>query len=82
MNLVWFWFIIKEKKDAEKELERDIPKGTLKTAAASALGAAAVKAKYMAYIEERRIKSLVAQLVETQMKKLEIKLRLVFFKCY
>jgi len=64
-----------EKKDAEKELERDIPKGTLKTAAASALGAAAVKAKYMAYIEERRIKSLVAQLVETQMKKLEIKLR-------
>ena len=29
----------------------------------------------MATIEERRIKSLVAQLVETQMKKLEMKLR-------
>jgi len=64
-----------EEKNTENELEREIPKGTLKTAAASALGAAAVKAKYMAYIEERRIKSLVAQLVETQMKKLEIKLR-------
>lgn len=29
----------------------------------------------MATIEERRIKSLVAQLVETQMKKLDMKLR-------
>ncbi|WKY10267.1 hypothetical protein Q1695_002539 [Nippostrongylus brasiliensis] len=33
------------------------------------------KAAHLATIEERRIKSLVAQLVETQMKKLEMKLR-------
>lgn len=44
-------------------------------AAASALAAAAVKAKHLAQVEERKIKSLVALLVETQMKKLEIKLR-------
>lgn len=44
-------------------------------AAAAALAAAAVKAKHLAAVEERKIKSLVALLVETQMKKLEIKLR-------
>lgn len=44
-------------------------------AAAAALAAAAVKAKHLAGVEERKIKSLVALLVETQMKKLEIKLR-------
>ncbi|KAJ3602513.1 hypothetical protein NHX12_030267 [Muraenolepis orangiensis] len=33
------------------------------------------KAKHLAAVEERKIKSLVALLVETQMKKLEIKLR-------
>ena len=31
--------------------------------------------KYLSQVEERKIKSLVALLVETQMKKLEIKLR-------
>ena len=40
-----------------------------------ALSGAAVKAKHLAAVEERKIKSLVALLVETQMKKLEIKLR-------
>ncbi|KAJ3609080.1 hypothetical protein NHX12_023607 [Muraenolepis orangiensis] len=35
----------------------------------------ATKAKHLAAVEERKIKSLVALLVETQMKKLEIKLR-------
>ncbi|KPJ10736.1 SWI/SNF complex subunit SMARCC2 [Papilio machaon] len=44
-------------------------------AAAAALASAAVKAKHLAGVEERKIKSLVALLVETQMKKLEIKLR-------
>lgn len=39
------------------------------------LAAAAVKAKHLANVEERRMKSLVAQLVETQMKKLELKLK-------
>ncbi|TKR88543.1 hypothetical protein L596_012768 [Steinernema carpocapsae] len=47
----------------------------VQAAAAAALAAAAVKAKHLSTIEERRIKSLVAQLVETQMKKLEMKLR-------
>ncbi|GMS83411.1 hypothetical protein PENTCL1PPCAC_5586, partial [Pristionchus entomophagus] len=47
----------------------------VQAAASAALGAAAVKAKHLATIEERRIKSLVAQLVETQMKKLEMKLK-------
>ena len=49
--------------------------GQLQSAAAAALAAAAVKAKHLAAVEERKIKSLVALLVETQMKKLEIKLR-------
>jgi SWI/SNF related-matrix-associated actin-dependent regulator of chromatin subfamily C len=48
---------------------------TIQVAAASALAAASVKAKHLANVEERRMKSLVAQLVETQMKKLELKLK-------
>jgi SWI/SNF related-matrix-associated actin-dependent regulator of chromatin subfamily C len=44
-------------------------------AASAALGAVAVKAKHLATIEERKIKTLVALLVETQLKKLEIKLK-------
>ncbi|KAM6979699.1 LOW QUALITY PROTEIN: SWI/SNF complex subunit SMARCC2 [Aplochiton taeniatus] len=68
-------------REAESEMERkakverDVGEGNLSTAAASALAAAAVKAKHLAAVEERKIKSLVALLVETQMKKLEIKLR-------
>ncbi|KYO37095.1 SWI/SNF complex subunit SMARCC2 isoform A [Alligator mississippiensis] len=69
----------KELGEAEGErktkVERDIGEGNLSTAAAAALAAAAVKAKHLAAVEERKIKSLVALLVETQMKKLEIKLR-------
>nr|MBE5726415.1 moira [Cucujiformia] len=42
----------------------------MQSAAAAALAAAAVKAKHLAAVEERKIKSLVALLVETQMKKL------------
>lgn len=60
-------------KDAERErLRKD---ASLQQAASAALGAAATKAKHLAAVEERKIKSLVALLVETQMKKLEIKLR-------
>ncbi|XP_035211285.1 SWI/SNF complex subunit SMARCC2-like isoform X1 [Stegodyphus dumicola] len=62
-------------KPAETEQERVLKDAQLSTAAAAALGAAAVKAKHLAAVEERKIKSLVALLVETQMKKLEIKLR-------
>ncbi|KAM6308129.1 LOW QUALITY PROTEIN: SWI/SNF complex subunit SMARCC2 [Podargus strigoides] len=61
--------------ERKAKVERDIGEGNLSTAAAAALAAAAVKAKHLAAVEERKIKSLVALLVETQMKKLEIKLR-------
>lgn len=71
-----------EKKEAEQppskettERERLVKDAQLQSAAAAALAAAAVKAKHLAAVEERKIKSLVALLVETQMKKLEIKLR-------
>lgn len=66
------------KPDVDKpETPRDrlIKDGQLQSAAASALASSAVKAKHLAAVEERKIKSLVALLVETQMKKLEIKLR-------
>lgn len=62
-------------KKPETAKDRMIKDGQLQSAAASALAAAAVKAKHLAAVEERKIKSLVALLVETQMKKLEIKLR-------
>lgn len=47
----------------------------LSTAAACALGAAAVKAKHLAAIEERKIKSLVSALIDTQLRKLDIKMK-------
>lgn len=58
-----------------KEPAKKAVSEAVQTAAAAALAAAAVKSKHLATIEERRIKSLVAQLVEAQMKKLELKLR-------
>lgn len=61
-------------KDSE-EHEKLFNEADLQRAAAAALASAAVKAKHMSALEERKIKSLVALLVETQMKKLEIKLR-------
>lgn len=70
-----------EKKEDEKEVEgsedddRLMKDASIQAAASAALAAAAVKAKHLAAVEERKIKSLVALLVETQMKKLEIKLR-------
>lgn len=50
----------------------------LQKAASAALAAAAVKAKHMSALEERKIKSLVALLVETQMKKLVSEFTLCF----
>jgi len=64
-----------EPKKPETAADRLIKDGQLQAAASSALASAAVKAKHLAAVEERKIKSLVALLVETQMKKLEIKLR-------
>uniref|UniRef100_A0A1A8M5V6 SWI/SNF related, matrix associated, actin dependent regulator of chromatin, subfamily c, member 1a n=1 Tax=Nothobranchius pienaari TaxID=704102 RepID=A0A1A8M5V6_9TELE len=66
---------MEEGEDKRKKLEHDIGEGNIATAAAAALASAATKAKHLAAVEERKIKSLVALLVETQMKKLEIKLR-------
>lgn len=67
-----------KKETADKkvtEMDKVLKDGQMQSAAAAALAAAAVKAKHLAAVEERKIKSLVALLVETQMKKLEIKLR-------
>ncbi|XP_049864121.1 SWI/SNF complex subunit SMARCC2 isoform X2 [Schistocerca gregaria] len=64
-----------ETRPTETEHDRLVKDAQLQAAAAAALAAAAVKAKHLAAVEERKIKSLVALLVETQMKKLEIKLR-------
>ena len=59
----------KEKEGSEETDEEKLLKdATLQTAASAALAAAAVKAKHLAAVEERKIKSLVALLVETQMK--------------
>ena len=68
--------------EAPKEMEKEAQENAIEesekeaktveavqVAAATALGAAAAKAKYLAGVEERRMKGLVAQLVETQMKK-------------
>lgn len=62
-------------KDSEVAKQQVFNEANVQTAAAAALASAAVKAKHLAALEERKIKSLVALLVETQMKKLEIKLR-------
>uniref|UniRef100_A0A670ZNQ0 SWI/SNF related BAF chromatin remodeling complex subunit C1 n=1 Tax=Pseudonaja textilis TaxID=8673 RepID=A0A670ZNQ0_PSETE len=59
----------------KRRVEPELSEGNVATAAAAALASAATKAKHLAAVEERKIKSLVALLVETQMKKLEIKLR-------
>uniref|UniRef100_A0A673LAC4 SWI/SNF complex subunit SMARCC1-like n=1 Tax=Sinocyclocheilus rhinocerous TaxID=307959 RepID=A0A673LAC4_9TELE len=59
----------------KRRVALEVVEGNFATAAAAALASAATKAKHLAAVEERKIKSLVALLVETQMKKLEIKLR-------
>ncbi|XP_066531198.1 SWI/SNF complex subunit SMARCC1b isoform X2 [Hoplias malabaricus] len=64
-----------EEEERKKRAELELVEANIATAAAAALASAATKAKHLAAVEERKIKSLVALLVETQMKKLEIKLR-------
>ncbi|CAF1298400.1 unnamed protein product [Rotaria magnacalcarata] len=64
-----------DQQDPRKLLAAEINDRDIQAAAASALAAASVKAKYLASIEERKIKTLVAQVVEMQIKKLEIKLK-------
>ncbi|CAL1537084.1 unnamed protein product [Lymnaea stagnalis] len=82
---------VPEKQTVTEDKLSEVPDDNatvVSTAAAAALASAAVKAKvlntfiecelkvcHLAAVEERKIKGLVALLVETQMKKLEIKLR-------
>ncbi|XP_014817582.1 PREDICTED: SWI/SNF complex subunit SMARCC2-like, partial [Calidris pugnax] len=64
--------------ERKAKVERDIGEGNLSTAAAvfvCVILSLCVCLYHLAAVEERKIKSLVALLVETQMKKLEIKLR-------
>ncbi len=62
-------------KSKDSTISNNLTEAEIKTAAASALSAAAVKARQLALNEEKKIKSTVSLLVETQLKKLEIKLR-------
>lgn len=48
---------------------------TISQAASIALGTAAVKAKALADAEEKRIKGLVSEVVQAQLRRLEIKLK-------
>ena len=60
-------------KRADKE--KLIKDSQISAAASAALGAVAVKAKHLASLEERKMKTLVGVLVDLQLKKLEIKLK-------
>jgi len=62
-----------EKKD-DSEKQEIISKQALQKAAAAALAAAAAKAKVLAIYEEREIRHLVNELIELQLKKLEMKM--------
>ncbi|KAJ7260526.1 hypothetical protein O6H91_18G040800 [Diphasiastrum complanatum] len=59
----------------ESEVEEPPSVDKVRNAAATALGAAAVKAKLLADQEEREIQRLVAIVIENQLKKLELKLK-------
>ena len=61
--------------EEEKEFDPEEARKKLTAAASTALAASAVKARHLQSLEERRIKSLVAIVMETQMKKLDIKLK-------
>jgi len=63
-----------KKEDADSNKE-NISDDQLKQGAAVALAAAAVKAKHLATQEERKIRSLVAILVDHQVKKMELKMK-------
>lgn len=64
---------IAEEEGKDSKLDKN--EQNLATAAACALGAASVKAKHLAAIEEKKIKSLVSVLIDTQLKKLDLKMK-------
>ncbi|KAF7724788.1 hypothetical protein EC973_000745 [Apophysomyces ossiformis] len=57
-----------------KEEHKKKPRTTIEKAAAVALGSAAAKAKSLAGVEEREIRRLVHTVVDTEVKKLELKM--------
>lgn len=61
--------------DDDTTKDKSIDGQHLSSATASALSAATAKAKQLANVEERKIKSLVTVLVDTQLKKLDIKMK-------
>uniref|UniRef100_A0A0N4ZK43 SWI/SNF complex subunit SMARCC2 n=1 Tax=Parastrongyloides trichosuri TaxID=131310 RepID=A0A0N4ZK43_PARTI len=61
-------------QELEKEA-KNLSDETIMQAAAAALGAAAAKSKQLAVVEERKMKSLVGQIVELQIKKLDCKMK-------
>ncbi|XP_015787255.1 SWI/SNF complex subunit SMARCC2 [Tetranychus urticae] len=61
--------------ESEHIKDKSLKDSQISNAASSALGAAAIKAKHLAAIEERKIKAFVAMLVDTQLKKLQLKLK-------
>lgn len=60
--------------DNAAESDETIPHNAVERAAAVALGAAAAKAHLLATFEERECQRLVGQVIEAQMKKMEIKM--------
>lgn len=61
--------------DLDELLNQPTTEASLQEAAASVLDAATEKARMLAMVEERKMKGLIAQLLQTQLKRLEIKLR-------
>ena len=61
--------------EESKVFDKDSNSKRLVEAASVALAASATKARYLAQSEEKKIKGLVAQLVEAQLKKMEVKLK-------
>lgn len=66
---------VKKTEDEGKSENEKLDEEELKKAAAVALAAAAVKAKHLATQEERKIRSLVAVLVDFQLKKMDLKMK-------
>ncbi|KAF9144226.1 hypothetical protein BG015_000176 [Linnemannia schmuckeri] len=71
-------------EDKDTEMKQDgeastdiagLPRSTLERVGAAALGSAAAKAKVLADNEEREVRRLVTQVVEAQLKKMELKLQ-------
>ncbi|KAG0307198.1 hypothetical protein BGZ97_000472 [Linnemannia gamsii] len=64
------------KQDGEVSTDiAGLPRSTLERVGAAALGSAAAKAKVLADNEEREVRRLVTQVVEAQLKKMELKLQ-------